>query len=66
VYVVGDSASDIRAAKESSVKSIAVSWGHQGINKLASARPDHLVHSPQELLELCHQISRPDKRDSSL
>jgi len=51
-YLVGDAASDIRAAKDASVKSIAVSWGHQGVIKLMEAKPDHLVHSPRELLEL--------------
>lgn len=52
VYIVGDAVSDIRAAREASVKSIAVSWGHQSLIKLMGAKPDHLVHSPRELLEL--------------
>ncbi len=52
VYIVGDSASDIRAARQVSVKSIAVSWGHQGLSKLIDAKPDYLIHSPSELLEL--------------
>jgi phosphoglycolate phosphatase len=51
-YVVGDAVSDIRAAKDASVKSIAVSWGHQDLSKLMDAKPDYLVHSPRELLEL--------------
>jgi len=59
VWMVGDSASDIRAAKEARVKSIAVSWGHQGADRLARAEPDHLVHSPGELLAL---IARLDDR----
>jgi phosphoglycolate phosphatase len=52
VYYVGDAVSDIRAARESSVKSIAVSWGHQSLGKLSNAEPDYIVHSPQELLEV--------------
>jgi phosphoglycolate phosphatase len=51
-YLVGDSASDIRAARDASVKSIAVSWGHQSLIKLMDAKPDYLVQSPRELLEL--------------
>jgi len=51
VYMVGDSSSDIRAAKEASIKSIAVSWGHQSAERLICAEPDYLVHSPMELLE---------------
>ena len=52
VFMVGDSASDIHAAKEASVKSIAVSWGHQSAEILIRAKPDYLVHSPQELLKI--------------
>jgi phosphoglycolate phosphatase len=51
IYIVGDSLSDIRAAKETGIKSIAVSWGHQSMKKLSSAEPDHIVHSPRELFE---------------
>ncbi len=52
VFMVGDSASDVRAAKEAGVKSIAVSWGHQSAETLLRARPDYLIHSPGELLQV--------------
>lgn len=52
IYMIGDSLSDIRAARETSVKSVAVGWGHQSLERLKSANPDYLVNSPQELLEL--------------
>jgi phosphoglycolate phosphatase len=52
VYYVGDAISDVRAARESSVRSIAVSWGHQSLGRLANAKPDFIVRSPQELLEI--------------
>lgn len=52
VFMVGDSLSDIRAARQAGVKSIAVSWGHQSLEMLIRAAPDYLVHSPQELPEL--------------
>lgn len=51
-YMVGDSLSDIRAAKEADVQSIAVSWGHQSVEKLMAAVPDHVVRSPAELIEI--------------
>ena len=51
VYVVGDSVSDVRAAREAGVQSIAVSWGHQSVEMLIEAKPDTFVHSPGELLE---------------
>lgn len=56
VFMIGDSLSDIRAAKEASVKSIAVSWGHQTAERLSHAEPDHIVHSPRELFELIKNL----------
>ena len=55
-YMVGDAVSDIRAARETSTKSIAVGWGHQSPTRLMTAAPDYLVDSPQELLELLKKI----------
>ena len=55
-YMVGDALSDIRAARETAVKSIAVGWGHQNPARLATANPDHLVNSPADLLELLEKI----------
>ena len=55
-YMVGDAVSDIRAARETSTKSIAVGWGHQSPARLMTAAPDYLVDSPQELLELLKKI----------
>jgi phosphoglycolate phosphatase len=49
VFFVGDSLSDLHAARESGVKSIAVSWGHQSLDRLVGGRPDAIVHSPAEL-----------------
>jgi phosphoglycolate phosphatase len=39
VYMIGDSLSDIRAARETSVKSIAVCWGHQSPSKAGVGEP---------------------------
>jgi phosphoglycolate phosphatase len=52
VFMVGDSVSDIHAAKKASVKSIAVSWGHQRAETLMRAKPDYVVHSTQKLMEV--------------
>lgn len=51
-FLVGDAVSDVYVAREEAVTSIAVTWGHQSEAKLRSAGPDHLVHTPQELLVL--------------
>ena len=55
-YMVGDAVSDIRAARETAIKSIAVGWGHQSLARLGKAKPDYLVRSPQELLELLKKV----------
>jgi phosphoglycolate phosphatase-like HAD superfamily hydrolase len=52
VYIIGDAASDIRAAHETGIKSIAVGWGHQSKEKLLKESPDLLVEQPEELLIL--------------
>ena len=52
VFMIGDSASDIRSASEASARSIAVSWGHQSIEMLVRAGADYIVYSPEELLEI--------------
>jgi AHBA synthesis associated protein len=51
-YLVGDAVSDVRVARETGLVSIAVGWGHQSEAHLRQAKPDHLVHTPQELSEL--------------
>ena len=55
-YMVGDALSDIHAARETGIQSIAVSWGHQSSSRLMAASPDYLVESPQELLKLLQKI----------
>ncbi len=50
VFMVGDSLSDILAAREASVTSIAVTWGHQSLEYLLRGNPDHVVSSPHDLV----------------
>jgi phosphoglycolate phosphatase-like HAD superfamily hydrolase len=52
VFMIGDSLSDMLAAKEASVTSIAVTWGHQSLENLRRGNPDHVIHSPQHLMEI--------------
>jgi len=52
VFMVGDSLSDISAAKEASVTSIAVTWGHQSLEHLLRGDPDYVVRFPHDLIEV--------------
>ena len=49
--MIGDRAVDIDAARRNSVASIGVAWGFGDYTELDQANPDHIVHSPRELLE---------------
>ncbi|MCL4274773.1 MAG: HAD family hydrolase [Anaerolineales bacterium] len=52
VFMIGDALSDVRAAKEAGVSSIAATWGHQSLETLQHGEPDFVVHSPRELIEV--------------
>jgi phosphoglycolate phosphatase-like HAD superfamily hydrolase len=55
VLMVGDSLSDVLAAKEASVTSVAVTWGHQSLDYLLRGNPDYVVSSPHNLIEIIEQ-----------
>jgi len=54
-FMVGDSLSDMLAAKEASVTSVAVTWGHQGLENLLRGNPDYVVSSPDKLIGVIEQ-----------
>lgn len=55
VFMVGDSLSDVLEAKEASVISIAVTWGHQSLKNLLRGNPDYVAASPQDLIGIIEQ-----------
>ncbi|HSO13873.1 MAG TPA: HAD family hydrolase [Anaerolineales bacterium] len=57
VFMIGDSLSDITAAKEASVTSVAVTWGHQSLEHLLRGNPDYVVHFPQDLVEVIEKTA---------
>jgi phosphoglycolate phosphatase len=50
--MIGDRHFDIGAARSNGLTSVGVSWGFGDQDELSAAAPDHLLHSPDELLEL--------------
>lgn len=52
VFMIGDALSDVRAAKEAGVTSIAVTWGHQSLETLQRGEPDFVVNNPHELIQV--------------
>jgi phosphoglycolate phosphatase len=55
VFMVGDSLSDVLAAKEAFVTSIAVTWGHQSLKNLLRGNPDYVISSPDDLIDIVEQ-----------
>jgi phosphoglycolate phosphatase-like HAD superfamily hydrolase len=51
-FFIGDAVSDIRAARNAGIKSVAVGWGHQSLMKLTKEEPDFIADKPTELLTL--------------
>jgi phosphoglycolate phosphatase len=52
VFYVGDETRDIEAAKKSGVRAIAVTWGFNSPDVLASHQPDFLIQTPDQMLDI--------------
>ncbi|WP_134702661.1 HAD hydrolase-like protein [Ammoniphilus sp. YIM 78166] len=52
VLYVGDEHRDIVACQEAKVPVVAVTWGYDSIELLEKATPNHLAHTPNDLLAL--------------
>lgn len=52
IVYIGDEIRDIEAARKVGIKIISVTWGVNTKDKLLSCKPDYLVNSPQEILDL--------------
>jgi len=52
VIYVGDETRDIIAAQKAGIRSVAVTWGYNSCKALQAHHPDHVIHNPQELLQL--------------
>jgi len=53
ILYIGDETRDIEAAKALGIKVAAVTWGYNSATALKKHDPDFLIHTPQELFELC-------------
>jgi phosphoglycolate phosphatase len=51
-YYIGDTAGDIREARQAGVRTVAVTWGWHSHDKLALTEPDYLVDTPEALLQI--------------
>jgi len=58
IIYVGDETRDIEAAKKSQIKAIAVTWGFNATEVLASQKPDFLIHHPNELISVIQELQK--------
>lgn len=49
-WYVGDESQDMSSARRAGVKTIAVTWGYNNLERLAEQHPDRLIFDPAELL----------------
>ena len=49
---VGDETRDVDAAKKARIKCVAVTWGYNGQKILKAHKPDYMVHTRPELLNI--------------
>ncbi|MGH7818427.1 MAG: HAD hydrolase-like protein [Candidatus Binatia bacterium] len=59
VAVVGDRGDDVLAARSNGAVAIAVTWGYGTPAELATAAPDHVVTSVEELLRCLESFGKP-------
>lgn len=52
ILFVGDSDVDIKTAKNAGMIAVGVSWGFRGTKELIEHGADHIVQTPQDILEL--------------
>jgi HAD superfamily hydrolase (TIGR01509 family) len=52
VLFIGDSPADIMAARNAGCQSVAATWGTLDAELLLDAYPDHVVHRPEDVLEM--------------
>ncbi len=61
-FFVGDTAGDMREAREAGVTPVAVGWGWHGPEALLAAGASRVVATPEELLAVLTSRSRDDDR----
>lgn len=52
VVMIGDEIRDVEAAQQVGIDSVAVSWGFNSEELLETQKPNHLLGTPKQLLEL--------------
>jgi phosphoglycolate phosphatase len=55
IYYIGDTAGDVREARQAGVHPIAVTWGWHSRKRIMAAYPDFIADTPEELLSFLEE-----------
>ena len=56
VALFGDSYIDIQTAHNANITAVGCTWGYGEESKLLAAKPHHILHSPQQIYNLCYEL----------
>ena len=51
-FFVGDTVGDIKEGKKAGTKTVAAAWGWHSAERLMKARPDYIIKSPLQILDI--------------
>jgi phosphoglycolate phosphatase len=55
-FFIGDSDIDVMTGRNAGMRTVAVKWGYQPIEKLEAVSPDYLAESPEDLTAYIERI----------
>lgn len=58
IVYVGDEPRDVTASRKAGIQVIGVTWGLAGVEGFEKIIPNHLVHSPKELLKTIRNLAQ--------
>lgn len=57
IIYIGDEIRDIAAARKLGIKVASVCWGYNSKKALARLKPDYILNTPKDLLQLCDSLT---------
>ena len=55
-FMIGDTVYDITMGKNAKIKTVGVTWGYNTKEELHHANADHIIHDPNELVEILRKL----------
>ena len=55
-FMIGDTVYDIKMGKNAKINTVGVTWGYNTEEELRRANADHIIHDPNELVEILREL----------